>query len=174
MFHRLLLISALASGCAASAMAQTVVTTPAPTPVNVTRTYVFPPVTLASTETARVIVVNTAAPATGNSTAPSCTGSISFLSSGTSQTLDQTPFTLGAGQFATVSLPYNASGITTSPGEVVGQVTQNQALGQAAAPCSLNLSLVVIDTSSGVGHLVLGNASAQAVSVPVPLPFGGR
>lgn len=166
-FHRFLLISALTAGCAAAAFAQesTLAATPATT---ISRPYVFPPVTLTSTETARVIVVNTAAPATGNNTAPSCTGSVTFLSSGTTPTVGSLPFTLGAGKFGFFDLPYAKSGLSTIPGAIVGQVSETFTLGQAQAPCSLGLSLVVFDTVTGVAHVVLGNASAQAIVSPLP------
>ena len=166
-FCRFSLISALVVACTASLFGQGVIVSPEP-PVTLTRGFTFSPVTLATSETARITVVNTAAPATTGGTPPSCTGSISFLSSGSSTPLAQTSFTLGAGQFVTVNLPYLSSGITTSPGEVLGQVTLSQTFGPSAAACTLSMSLVVFDTSSGVGHLVVPNAQGLLVSAPIP------
>ncbi|HXP83699.1 MAG TPA: hypothetical protein VN841_03215 [Bryobacteraceae bacterium] len=176
-FHRFLLISTLAAGFASAALAADGgPATVAPT-TTITRNFVFAPVTLTSTETARVIVVNTApAPAAtaANSTAPSCTGKITFIASGaTPPTVSPVSFTLGAGQFAFADLPYSKSGLSTTPGEVVGQVESDVNFTSKAA-CTLGMSLVVFDSTTGVAHVILGNASAQGGIGPVPLADGTR
>lgn len=131
------------------------------TPPTVTRDFTFPPVTLGSTETARITVVNTAPPATGSNPAPSCTGTFSFIASGaTPPTVTPAKFTVGAGQFAFLDLPYGKSGISTSPGEVVGMVSLNVTPG-SKVPCSLQMSEITYDTTTGAGHVALGNAAAQ-------------
>ena len=174
-FHRFLLISALAVGFATAVFADNDggPGTVSPT-TTITRNFVFAPVTLTSTETARVTVVNTAPPATGNNPAPSCTGKITFLASGsTPPTVSAVSFTLGAGQFAFADLPYGKSGISTTPGEVVGKVESDISF-TSKAPCALGMSLVVFDTTTGVAHVILGSASAQGGIGPVPFADGTR
>jgi hypothetical protein len=179
-FHNFLLISVAAGLTAGIAMPAFAADGPGPAdPVStttqttsITRNFVFSPVTLASSETARVVVVNTAAPATGNNTAPSCVGKITFLASGsTPPTNGIVTFTLGAGQFTVADLPYGKSGISTSPGEVVGKVESDITLG-SKAPCSLEMSLIVFDSTTGAAHVILGSASAQGGIGPIPFASG--
>ena len=179
-YYRFLLISTLAAGLATAAFAEEgggAIGTQSgsqsqggsqggtQSTATVTRNYTFAPVALSSTETVRVIVVNTAtAPTTTSSTtttAPSCTGKITFLSSAsTPPTVSPVSFTIGAGQFAFADLPYAKSGISTSPGEVLGKVESDVSV-SAHALCSLGMSLVVMDTTTGATHAVLGSASMQ-------------
>jgi hypothetical protein len=182
-FHRFLLISALAAGFATAALADEIGSviggqgTQAAQATTITRNFVFAPVTLSSSETARVIVVNTAtAPTTtsssNNDAAPSCTGKITFLASGaTPPTVSAVSFTIGAGQFAFADLPYGKSGISTSPGEVVGKVESDLSV-TSKAPCSLGMSLVVMDFTTGAAHVVLTNPSTQ--NNPLAFAFGNR
>jgi hypothetical protein len=171
--QRLILSSTLAAGWIIfPAAAQTTTT-----PITLTRDYVFPPVTLATTETARIIVVNTApAPTAAGGTAPSCTGTMAFTLSGGTTTAPMA-FTLGSGQFATANMPFTNSGITTSPGEVVGKVSLTNDL-STRTPCNLSMSLEVFDTTSGVGHVILGSPALTGGIGPIPLPLplqgGGR
>ena len=125
-------------------------------PTTITRSIYFPPVTLATTETARIILVNTAPAATGNNPAPSCTGTAQFFFAGPTNLPAPFTYTLGSGQFASLDLTYAKTGATTAPAEVVGVVSQAITIG-SAIPCSLNLSLVVFDTQTSVGHLILSN-----------------
>jgi hypothetical protein len=162
--YRLVLVSTLAVGVATAALADD---SPGKG-TTVTKNYAFPPVTLTSTETARVIVVNTAPPATGNNPAPSCTGSISFLLSSSTTPPTPTGFTLAAGQFSFADLPFSKIGVSTPPGVVVGEVQQTVSV-PSQAPCSLSMSLVVFDTTTGVGHLILGNASTQLGPTPIAI-----
>ena len=180
-FQRFLLISAVAAGSALVALAddgksdshQTSTSTPSTTPT-VTRDIISAPVTLSATETARVIVANTAAAATSTSTAPSCAGSIAFLASGTAPpTTTPTNFMLGAGQFAFADLTYAKSGISISPGEVIGEVHLTINVG-SKAPCTLQTSLVVFDSTTGAAHVVVSGAgNSQGGPIPL-LAFGGR
>jgi hypothetical protein len=165
--YRFVLISTLAAGFATAALADDNPGKGNQSATTITKNYVFPPVTLTSTETARVIVVNTAPPATGNNPAPSCTGTISFLLSSSATPPNPVGFTLPSGQFAFVDLPFSKIGVSTPPGEVVGKVAQTVSV-PSQAPCSLGMSLVVFDTTTGVGHLILGNASTQLGLTPIP------
>jgi hypothetical protein len=174
--QRLILACALAAGGMISLVSAQTTTTP----IVITRDHVFPPVTLATTETARIIVVNTAtAPAATASTpsaAPSCTGTMAFtLSSGTSTA--PVTFTVGAGQFAIANMPFTNAGIVTSPGEVVGKVALTTDL-STRTPCNLAMSLEVFDTTSGVGHVVLTSPTITGgigpTPIPIPLQGGSR
>lgn len=173
--QRFLFISALLAGSAVAAFGQS--TPKATNTTTITRTYVFPAVNLNTGETARVIVLNSAPAATSSSSsssnnpAPSCTGSISFLSSANGSLPSPVTFTLGAGQFAYADLHFSATGISSAPGPVTGSVAQTFSE-PSAAPCSLQMSLVTFD-STGASHLIVVNPSVQTIAIPTPI-FGGR
>lgn len=160
-FQRLLLISAVAlSGAISSAWAQTT------TPFTLTRDYVFPPLGLASSETASITVVNVATAGTattGTTTAatPSCSGTISFANAN-GAIGSPTSFTVTAQQFATVTLSFASAGLTGDRGEILGKISLTTA---AHTPCSLMFSLETYDSTSGATHAVLN--SSQAVVGPI-------
>jgi hypothetical protein len=173
--QRLILSSALAAGWMTLPAAAQTTSTPVPAPVTLTRNYVFSAVTLATSETARIIVFNAApVPTASGATAPSCAGTLSFTPS-TGASTTPVPFTLGAGQFGTAS--FTSSSISTPPEEVVGKVALTVDLGAQAA-CNLIMSLEVFDTTSGVGHVVLTSPATTGGIGPIPLPLplqeGGR
>jgi hypothetical protein len=126
-----------------------------------TRDSVFPPVGLASTETVQINVLNSAtSPATG--TAASCTGTITFSNASGAAIGTAIPFTIAGGQVFSAKLPYSSSGTTTGRAEIVGSI-QSTTMIPSKAPCSPVFSLETFDTSSGVTHVFLGNATASAV-----------
>jgi hypothetical protein len=126
--------------------------------VTVTQDFVFPPVGLASGETAAVSLVNIApAPTTATATAPSCTGTVTFANAAGTIKPTPTAFTVGSGQIETISLQFANSGLTAR-GEIVASVQQTTTR-SSTTPCSLLFSLEVFD-SSGETHVFLGNASA--------------
>jgi len=143
-----------------------------------TRNYVFPPVGLASGETASITVVNTAVPLSVVSpgatsatqpSAPSCTGTISF-SNASGAIGTPTSFTVGAEGFQTVTLPFASEGLTGNRGEIVGKIS----LVASGAPCSLQFSLETYDSTTFATHAVLSNAVAsltQQGSPPVIIPL---
>ncbi len=165
-FQRLLLISAVALfGAISSSWAQTTL------PSTLTRDYVFPPLGLASSETASITVVNvaTSSSTTGTTTAatPSCSGTISFANA-TGAIGSPTSFTVTAQQFATATLSFASAGLTGDRGEILGKVSLTTA---AHTPCSLMLSLETYDSTSGATHAVLSNAQAIVGSIiPVLIP----
>lgn len=149
MLSRQIVLAIAAAGLAASgALAQTI-TTPSP----VTRTSSFVPVGLAASESAQINVVNLAQPATSGGTAPSCTGTISFLNSKGTAIGSATSFTLGSGQMASATLPYSS---TASSGrtEIRGVVTLTSTPGSGAR-CSLSSSMETFDTSNSVTHVFI-------------------
>ena len=159
-FRRSLLISAFTlSALVVPASAESNSTTPTTptTPPTFTRTYFFPAVGLASTETARISAVNIAATSPKGPKA-SCGGTISFTDDTGAAIGKPTSFTnLGTGQIATGDLV--GSGARA---EIQGSVQVTITLGPTATPCSLLLTLETFDTTSGVTHAVVTAAVPQA------------
>jgi len=121
------------------------------TPSTVTHTFSTPPMGLASSETAQVNLVNTAA-ASSTGTAASCTGSISFVSSTGATIGSATNFTITTGQIFSASLPFTRVGATGVRTEVRAVVTLTEST-TARTPCALGSSFETYDTTSGVTHV---------------------
>jgi len=157
MFHRSLCISAAAMGMLiVPAFAGSSTTPTNPPQHTVTRTYYFPAVGVASSETLRISAVNIAG-STPKGTKASCSGSMSFTDATGAPTGKTTTFTnLGTGQIASGDLA--GSGPRA---EVQGSVQVTITLG-SSAPCSLLLTLESFDTATGVTHAVVTTAVAQA------------
>jgi len=66
-----------------------------------------------------------------------------------------------------------SSHISTSPGEVVGLVTVTSSNAIPRPACNLTMTMEVFDTTSGVGHVVLTNASLTGGAVTSILPILG-
>lgn len=143
-----------------------------------TRDYVFPPVGLGSSETASITVVNTAAPSSATtspttgaqpSAAPSCTGTISF-SNASGAIGTPVSFTVGAGGFQTVTLPFASAGLNGNRGEILGKVSL---AASNTAPCSLKFSLETYDSTTFATHAVLTNAAVTFAqgSPPIMIPL---
>src|SRR5262245_2092248 len=141
---------AVAALCAAGALAQTTGTTNN----TVTRTTSYPPVGLASSETAQVNVVNTASNAQ-NGTAASCTGSVSFYNSAGAAIGAARPFTVTSGQIFSTALPFTSAGASTTRTTIraVVSLTFNPS---TAAPCSLASTFETFDTNLGATHVHIG------------------
>lgn len=131
---------------------------------SVTRTYLFSPVGLGGTETASITVVNTATASATAAAAPSCTGTISFLNA-SGEIGTATSFTLAAGQFKTVTLPFSSSGLTGLRGEIEGQVSLT--VPSTPTACSLAFSFETYDTTTGATHVVLSSSLANSF-LPIP------
>lgn len=164
-FRNFMLISVAALCGAACPIWAQVPTTPI---ISITRDYVFPPVGLASTETASITVVNTATAAsasvgtTTSSPAPSCTGTISF-SNASGAIGTPTSFTVGLEQWKTVTVPFASAGLTGIRGEVQGSVSL--VTSTARTPCSLMFSLETYDSTTGATHAVLSNSLTTLGSI---------
>jgi hypothetical protein len=156
--------SFLAALAAASVFAQGTTST-----TTTTRHFIFPPVGLGSTETAQVNVANLAT-ASSNSTAPSCTGSISFANASGAVIGKATAFTVGSNQIVSVSLPFGTSGLAGTHGEVLASVSQTVTF-PSSGQCSLVFSLETFATATGETHIVLTNA---ATSTPIVQDGRGR
>lgn len=130
------------------------------------RDYIFPPVGLASSETAQVNVLNiaTASTATG-ATAPSCTGTITFTDANGNTIGKATSFTTTGSQVFTAQLTSTELGVTGIRAEFVTTVQSNISF-PAKAPCSLVLSLETFD-STGVTHVYLANPATTTPSLIV-------
>ena len=120
-----------------------------------TRTFHFQPIGLGSTETAEVILHNSASNTTSG-TAASCTGSVTFTSAAGTAIGAATTFTLTAGQSSSVKLAFASSGGSGSRTIIVPGVTATFTSG---TPCSLSMSVETYDTSSGATHLEVSGGS---------------
>ena len=135
-----------------------------------TRQVSFAPVGVALTETMQVNLFNQAA-ATNNGTAPSCTGSVSFVDA-TGKAIAGTGgnFTVASGQTQSVSVlgtKANTSTTTGSRAEVRAVITLNVVHG---TPCSLVDSLETFDSTTGATHVyLLGSVLNE---IPFPISFG--
>jgi len=121
-----------------------------------TRTFRFQPVGLGATETAEVILHNSASNNTNSGTAASCTGSVSFLNAAGTVAGSATTFTLTTGQTSSVKLPFASSGGSGIRTFVIGEVSYTLAQG---TPCSLSMSLDTYDTATGATHLSIAGGS---------------
>ena len=126
---------------ASSAFAQTTTT-------SATRSFDYPPVGLASSETMQINVLNRAT-ASSSGTAASCTGTISFTSATGAALGTATSFTVTSGEIFSATLESAATGTRT---EVVGIVSVTTTSG---TPCALRTSLETFDTATGVTHVYL-------------------
>jgi hypothetical protein len=145
----LILICAFAAG----AMAQPFLT--------VTRDYNFPPVGLASSETAQLNVVNIAQANAANST-PSCTGTINFANASGTAIVKPVSFTTTGSQISSTQLTF--SQLQLASGEVRGEFVASVQL-MSAAGCALVFSLETFDSTTGVTHVYLGNSSTGTALV---------
>jgi hypothetical protein len=141
-----LLIAFLAAAPALLAQGKTTTT-------SYTSTQNFPPIGLASTETAQINAVNVAA-ASSSGTAASCTGSISFLSSTGTLIGTATTYTLGTNQLKSVSLPFSTASASAGRIEIRPVVTQTGTT-PSDVPCQLLISIETYDSTTGVTHLYL-------------------
>ena len=173
-FGRLLLVSAAALVATVSPVWSQIATPILP--VSGTRNYVFPPVGLASSETASITVANTATASSSpaaTGTAPACTGTISFSNA---NGVIGTPasFTVGSGGLQTVTLSFASAGLTGNRGEIQGRVslaTSSATSSTAPAPCSLMLSLETYDSTTFATHAVLSNATMVLAGAPGGVMF---
>ncbi|HLH17806.1 MAG TPA: hypothetical protein VKX45_11325 [Bryobacteraceae bacterium] len=153
---RYLLLAAVVAATAATALAD---------PPSGTRTATFPPVGLASSETAQVNLVNLATNPSNSSNAASCTGSVTFLDPTGAAIGKATTFTVASGQIVSVKLPYSATAASART-EFRASVSLN--VGEGAAACSLQSTLETYDTATGVTHVFLSGPQA------IVQPFFGR
>ncbi len=123
----------------------------------------FPAVGLATTETAQVNVTNIAGPGPGPGLAPSCAGDIELYATDAKSGLDifiqGAGFSVTSGQTFSVTLPYSRTG-SSAPRQLVHAVINNAThtlTAQNPVPplCTLESSLEIFDTSTGVVHSVV-------------------
>jgi hypothetical protein len=140
--------------------------TPAPT---FTRDYAFPPVGLASSETAQLNVVNIAPASTANNeTAPACTGTITYANASGKAIGAPTSFTTTGSQVSSTQLTFSQLAASGTRAEFVASVQLTRSL-PATEPCSLVFSLETFDTSSGVTHVYLGNSATGTALIGNPI-----
>jgi hypothetical protein len=140
--------------------------------LNFARDYNFPPVGLASTETAQMNLVNIApgSSATATST-PACTGTVTFTNASGMAIGKPTSFTTSGSQVTSVQLMFSQLQLASTDvrGEFVASVQLTNSL-PATAPCSLVFSLETFDSSTGVTHVYLGNSATGTALVGNPIP----
>lgn len=136
----------------------------------VTRDYNFPPVGLATTETAQVNVLNVAKASTAaGATAPACTGTITFTNASGDTIGKATSFTTAGSQIFSAQLTSSELAATGTRGEFVAGIQLTTAI-PAKAPCSLVFSIETFDTTTGATHVFLANPATAAAS-PIITPF---
>lgn len=141
----------------------------AQTPVMTTKQASFAPVGVAMTETMQVNLFNQAAAAT-TGTAPSCTGSVSFVdATGKAISGAGGSFTVAAGQTQSISILGSKANTSTSTGaraEIRVVVTLTQVRG---TPCSLVDSLETFDSTTGATHVYLLGSVLNEIAFPISL-----
>lgn len=140
-------------------------------PAVLTRSFEFPPVGLASSETAQVNVINTAIASTAaGATAPSCAGTITFANSSGVAVGTPVAFTTTGSQIFSTELSFSKLATSGTRAEFVAGVQLNLTAA-SKEPCSLVFSLETFDSSTGATHVFQANAVSPAA---VPLLFGGH
>ncbi|MGP0076354.1 MAG: hypothetical protein ACLPWF_30940 [Bryobacteraceae bacterium] len=145
----------------------------APTAPTATRDFSFPPVGLASSETAQLNLVNIApASATTGAAAPSCTGTITFSDASGKTIGSPTNFTTTGSQVSSTQLLFSQLPGSATRGEFVANVQLTLSFPEKA-PCALVFSLETFDTMSGVTHVYLGNSSTGTALAGAPIGLRG-
>jgi hypothetical protein len=143
----------ITAGCAPAQVSLPVTISPSTT----TTTSSLPPIGIAGTETAQLILANTATAASSVTTA-SCNGSVSFYNTSGTVIGTATSFTIAGGQMSQVSLPYASTGSSASRALVRAVISLTTTFPSTNA-CTLSYSLSTFDTTSGVTHsLITGTA----------------
>jgi hypothetical protein len=136
-----------------------------------TRDYNFPPVGLASSETAQVNILNMATASTAaNAAAPSCTGTITFVGASGKTIGTPVSFTTTGSAIFSTELPFSQLGATGTRTEFTASIHLTRAI-PAEASCSPVFSLETFDGSTGATHVYLGSSGIGAV-IPTPIPVG--
>ncbi len=136
-----------------------------------TRDSSFPPVGLASSETAQINLVNVATMSmNANPVAPSCAGTITFTGAGGTTIGSPVPFTTVGGQVFSTQLAFSKLSATGNRGEFVASIQATTTI-PAKAPCSLVFSLETFDNTTGATHVFLQNSVISGGPIPV-LSFG--
>jgi len=140
-------------------------------PATTTTASSFPPIGIGTTETAQVILSNTATgfkagTNTSTSAAPSCSGWVAFYNASGAIIGTATSFTVTSGQIAQVSIPY-ASTSPASVRELIRAVVSLNITFPPAAPCALSYSLATFDTATGATHTIVSGAGISGIVMPL-------
>jgi hypothetical protein len=135
-----------------------------------TRDYNFPPVGLASSETAQMNVVNIAPVSTTTENAPACAGTVTFTNSAGKAIGTPTSFTTTGSQISSIQLTFSQLQLPASEtrGEFLASVQLTHSI-PSTSPCALVFSLETFDTSSGVTHVYLGNSATGTALIGNPI-----
>ncbi|HTR36386.1 MAG TPA: hypothetical protein VMH80_10815 [Bryobacteraceae bacterium] len=144
------------------------------TTLTFTRDYHFPPVGLASSETAQLNLVNVAT--SSGPLAPACTGTLTFTNAGGKAIGSPVNFTTSGSQILSTQLTFAELAPSGTRGEFTASVQLTysaESKTPTTGPCSLVVSLETFDTSTGVTHVYLGS-SVGGITTPILSPFGSR
>lgn len=135
------------------------------TGLSVTREYNFPPVGLASSETAQVNVLNSVSTITSaGAAAPSCSGTITFANASGKTIGTPVTFTTSGSQIFSTQLTFNQLGAGGTRGEFVASIQLTNTLSPLTL-CALVFSLETYDDTTGATHVYLGNSAAAGTGI---------
>ncbi len=133
---------------------------------SVTREYNFPPVGLASSETAQVNVLNSVSTiTTAGAAAPSCSGTITFANASGKAVGNPVSFATSGSQIFSTQLTFNQLGAAGTRGEFVASIQLTGRLLPLTTSCALVFSLETYDDATGVTHVYLGNSAAAGTGI---------
>jgi hypothetical protein len=135
------------------------------TSVTPTQTINLPPVGLGATETLEVNVANLASNSSSG-TAASCTGTVTFFNAGGTAIGSAQSFTVTAGQSSPISLPFSSSGGTGTRTTVRAIVSLTVPTTAPRPPCTLDVSLALVNTSTGATDAIISGFSTLGVTFP--------
>jgi hypothetical protein len=137
-----------------------------------TRAYNFPPVGLASSETAQVNLVNEApTPTAAGATAPACTGTVTFANASGKTIGTPATFTTTGSQVFSTQLTFSQLAATGTRGEFLASIQLTNGSLPPKAQCSLMMSLETFDDTTGATHVYVWNSATSAGAL---LPIGIR
>jgi hypothetical protein len=128
----------------------------AQTTTNNTREFVFPAIGFGSTETLEINVINVAANSNAG-TAASCTGSVVFRNAAGATLGTATAFTLTTGQISSARLPFATASSTGGRAVVRPLVQVTVPTATPRPPCSLQLSLEIVDAATNATQVFVGS-----------------
>ena len=134
------------------------------------RIFNFPPVGLASTETAQVNIVSTSAANVGpGATATSCSGTITFTDANGKTIGTPANFTTAGSEIYSKQLTFSQLGASGTRGEFAASIAvSGNSMPYTRSFCTFNYSLETFDTTTGATHVFVGNSGTTLGAVLIP------